>query len=115
MGIRVHRVKDFSGGWFVGDFNPCIFRSNDMEVGFKHFETGDTEPEHFQRKSTELTLVVRGKCRIGNQHLIAGDIAEILPLISASFEALSRVDLIVVKFPSSPKDKVLGEGDIALG
>lgn len=115
MGIQVHRVEQFSGGWFVGDFEPSIFWSKDMEVGFKHFEAGDVEPEHFQRKSTELTFVVRGECRIGDQSLIAGDIAEIPPLVSASFEAMSPVDLIVVKIPSAPQDKVLGKGDISLG
>lgn len=115
MGIQVHRLDRFSGGWFVGDFDPSIFRSKEIEVGFKHFEPGDVEPEHFQRKSIELTFVVRGECRIGDQSLIAGDIAEIPPLVSASFEAVSSVDLIVVKIPSAPQDKVVGKGDISLG
>lgn len=115
MSIQVHRIEQFVGGWFVGNFVPSLFRSKEIELGFKHFEAGDTEPEHFQCESTELTFVVKGDCRIGDRKLGAGDIAQIPPGLSASFEAFSGVDLIVVKFPSTPEDKFLGKGNISLG
>lgn len=115
MGIQIRRVEEFVGGWFIGDFVPSIFKLKDIEIGFKHFKQGDKEVEHFQSKSTELTFVVRGHCRLGDRNLIAGDIAEIGPGVSASFEALSEVDVIVVKVPSIPQDKCLGKGSVSLG
>lgn len=113
--IRIHRIEHFVGGWFIGDFAPSIFKLEEIELGFKRFQVGDTEPEHFQRKSSELTFVIRGECRLGNRNLVAGDIAEIPPRVSASFEALSEVDLLVIKIPSIPEDKKPGRGDVSLG
>jgi hypothetical protein len=30
-------------GWFVGDFDPSVSRSKDVEVGVKHYRAGDRE------------------------------------------------------------------------
>ena len=63
---------------------------------------------HFQRTATEITLVVSGKCRLGENVLTAGDIAVIPPLESVDFEALGDTVLVVLKSPSLPSDKVEG-------
>ncbi len=80
-----------------------------MEVGIKHFEAGSSEPEHYQRSVTEITIVLMGRCLLAGEVLNAGDILIIPPLLSASFYAETEVLLIVLKSPSAPEDKVVGQ------
>jgi hypothetical protein len=103
----VHRLSDFTGGWFVGDFAPSLLRNEHVEVCVKHFKEGDTELDHYQLTATEWTLIISGECIIGDKNLGPGDIIEIPPLEVAGFRALTDVSLVAVKSPSLPSDKVL--------
>lgn len=104
---RIHRLSDFSGGWLVGNFVPCLLRNEHVEVCVKNFKQGDTEPYHYQRTATEWTIIISGVCVIGDITLGPGDIIEIPPLEVAGFRALTDVSLVAVKSPSLPSDKVL--------
>lgn len=101
-------LSDYQDGWVVGDFAPSIIRTPNFEVSVKRYSAGDTEAEHFQLLSTEITIVVSGSCRLGDQILSTGDVAEIPPLESASFEALDDTVVVAIKTPSLPSDKILG-------
>jgi len=100
-------VNDFFGGWFIGDFDPAMFRNQHLEVGVKFFKAGDTEPSHKQILATEITVVNEGQIRVGRLLLQAGEIVVIYPGEYADFEALTNGSLTCVKFPSIPSDKVL--------
>ena len=115
MNLRVAKLADFPSGWFIGNFVPTFSRQADFEICLKSFSAGDLEPEHFQEKVTEFSLVVFGNCRLGNVVLSAGEIVEVPAGISLSFEALSDCTLLVVKTPSVPGDKILGKGKTSLG
>ena len=100
-------LNSFTGGWVVGDFNPSLFKSDCMEVGVKKFLLGDRELSHKQLVATEITIIISGKVRIGNEIFIEGDVVVIPPGEYADFEALSDGSLTCIKFPSIPSDKVL--------
>lgn len=106
--MNVSRVDEFVGGWFIGDFSPTLEANPHVEVCLKRYAKGTTEPVHYQRVATEYTLVIAGRCRIGNRELGPDDILTIPPGEAAGFEALTDVVLIAVKTPSLPNDKVLG-------
>ena len=106
--MEVHRIQDFPGGWVVGNFQPTLFPTSEFEVGIKRMDSGAKEAEHFQMTAVEVTIVVSGSCRIGKATLFQGDIALIHPKESADFEALEDTVLLVIKSPSLPADKVLG-------
>ncbi len=96
------------GGWFLGAFRPSLLHTDEFEVCIKRYLKGDVEPVHHQLTATEFTYVISGRCRIGDVELVADDIIEIPPLVSADFEALTDVVLVAVKTPSKPDDKRLG-------
>lgn len=102
-------ISDFTGGWFIGDFEPTLLKTTSFEVAVKSFSPGDTEPLHYQLTSTEYTVVVSGRCRLGGFVLEQGDVLEIPPNESAAFEALDHVVLVAIKTPSLPDDKRLGD------
>ncbi len=100
-------LKDFVGGWFVGDFEPSLFKNQCVEVGVKFFKSGDVEPSHKQLIATEITVISEGSVRIGKLVLKKGDTLIIYPGEYADFEALTDGSLTCLKFPSIPSDKVL--------
>lgn len=107
-GMRRHRLGEFTKGWFIGNFNPSILKSSEVEVGVKFFEAGSLEPVHHQLTATEVSVLIFGRVRMGNIWLEPGDIVEIAPGIDCDFEAITDAALVVVKSPSLPDDKVLG-------
>lgn len=92
-------------GWFVGNFDPSAFRTNDFEVGVKRFKKGDLEQAHYHKVATEITLVVSGKVKMGNQILVSGDIICISPNEVCDFYALEDATIVVVKTKSIVGDK----------
>lgn len=107
--MRVERLENFIGGWFIGNFQPSMVECQDFEVCVKRFSAGDSEPVHFQLEAWEVTVVIDGRCEIGGVELTAGDILLIDPLEASGFLALSDCTLVAIKSPSNPRDKVLGE------
>lgn len=105
--MQRYSLNEFIGGWFLGNFEPSLVRNSHFEVCLKRYSKGETEPRHFQRVSTEITVVVQGSCRIGGETLTIDDILIIPPGEVADFEALEDVVLIAVKTPSIPEDKIL--------
>lgn len=100
-------LDSYFNGWVVGDFNPSVMRTSEIEVGVKKFLLGEKEPEHFQRLASEVTLVLTGRIRMGNQFLTSGEGLLVKPKEVLDFEALEDSIVLAIKFPSLPDDKVL--------
>lgn len=107
--IRPHKrnLSDFQDGWVVGDFSPSLHRTSLIEVGFKEFKEGEFESCHIQLSATEITVVIRGEIRLAGLTASEGELIEIPPLVHGSFHAVSSCQLMVIKFPSKPGDKVI--------
>ena len=102
-----YKLEDMTDGWFIGNFSPTVVKSKDFEVTVRKYKLGDREQKHFQVIATEVTVIIEGKARMGDQILGANDIIVLDPKDSYDFEALTEVTLVAVKFPSIPNDKVL--------
>ncbi len=105
--MQKFKLSDFSAGWLVGDFEPNIFRTGYFEFGIKYFQSGQHEPEHFQKSARELTVVIEGRCRIANYLLERGEVILIEPGEIAGFAAETDCALAIIKWPSISDDKVL--------
>lgn len=103
-----YRIENFFRGWIIGNFTPTLFQSEEVEVGVKFFNAGDIEGMHYQKKATEISVLMTGACRIGSLEMLPGDIAVIPPMESADFISHVESTLVVIKFPSEPNDKILG-------
>ena len=102
---QVHQLKDFIGGWIVGDFDPALLRHNDVEVAIKCYRAGDLEQRHHHKIATEYTVIATGRVRMNQRQYGAGEIVQIDPGCSTDFEALEDTTTVVVKTPSVPDDK----------
>lgn len=105
--MRSVRLESMIKGWFVGDFQPTLHTSREVEVAVKHYRAGDAERAHYHRIAREFTVVVSGTVRMNNLDYHAGDIVVIEPGEITDFCAITDAVTTVVKLPGAPNDKYL--------
>jgi len=101
-------LKEMKLGWFVGNFEPSLYKTNDVEVAVKNYKKGDSEERHFHKIATEITVIVSGKVRMNDLILEKGDILIIPPFQDTDFEVLEDTITTVTKLPGANNDKYIG-------
>jgi mannose-6-phosphate isomerase-like protein (cupin superfamily) len=105
MTASYHKLDAMIRGWFVGDFEPSVERSSDVEVAEKHYVAAEAEERHLHKVATELTAVVSGRVRMDGVELGPGDIVRIPPGQPSDFLALTDAVVVAVKMPAVAGDK----------
>lgn len=103
--MRVENLNEMIRGWFVGNFNPAVMKSDQFEVGVKKYNKGDHESWHVHKIATEITVIVNGSVMMNDRQLNDGDIIVIEPNQGTDFQALTDVTTVVVKIPATKGDK----------
>lgn len=103
--LKISQLSDMVKGWFIGNFSPTLYRTNDVEVAVKSYKKGSTENSHYHKLATEFTVIIEGKARMSGQILTPGAIVRIDPFVVTDFEALTDVTTVVVKLPGANNDK----------
>jgi quercetin dioxygenase-like cupin family protein len=99
------------GGWFIGNFDPSLFKTNDCEVAVKYYKKGDHEESHYHKVATEYTVIVTGRVRMNGVEYGAGDIIVMEPGEDTDFECLEDFTAnVVVKIPGANNDKYPAKG-----
>lgn len=107
--MKTARLGDMVRGWFVGNFEPTLYRTNDVEVAVRCYKAGDYEGAHYHKVATELTVIVSGCVRMNGAEYDAGDIVVMEPGDVTDFEALTDAVNVVVKLPGANNDKYVVE------
>lgn len=100
-------LSAFTGGWFVGNFDPTLFPTDQFEVAVKTYKAGAVEKRHYHKIATEFTLISAGRVRMNDREFSAGSIIKIEPGEDTDFEALTDTTTVVVKIPSVKNDKYM--------
>lgn len=98
-------VSKFIGGWFIGNFDPSIIKTDQFEVSVKSYKAGDTERRHVHNEAVELTVVTSGVVKMNGQIFCEGEIIFIDKGESTDFNAMEDSKTVVVKMPSVIGDK----------
>ena len=99
--MKKDRIEDMFKGWFVGNFEPTVLKTNDVEVALKEYGAGDYEDAHYHKIATEITFIVEGEVEMLGEKYSEGDIITILPNEVTDFKALTKVKTFVVKHPGA--------------
>jgi len=105
--MKIDNIENFIKGWFIGNFEPTLIKTNDVEVAYKTYKKGDKEEAHFHKLATEVTLIVKGKVKMNDKVYIENDIIVIEPTDVTDFEALEDSANLVVKYPGASDDKYI--------
>lgn len=107
--MRKARLEEMVRGWFVGNFSPTLYPTNEVEVGVKTYKAGDAEAWHYHKIATEITVIVSGEVEMNGERHAAGDIIVIEPNEGTDFRAVTDAVNVVVKLPGANNDKYLRE------
>ena len=105
--MKVANLKDMFKGWFVGNFQPTVLQTNDVEVAVKEYQAGSKEELHYHKIATELTVIVRGKVKMNGTEYGEGSIIVVEPGEGTDFQVMESTITVVVKVPGANNDKYL--------
>jgi len=104
--MKTEKLENMKGGWFIGNFNPSLLKTNDCEVAVKSYKKGDYEESHYHKIATEYTAIITGCVKMNGVEYRAGDIVVMEPSESTDFESLEDgTTNVVVKIPGANDDK----------
>jgi len=104
--MKTAKLTTMKGGWFIGNFEPSLLKTNDCEVAVKSYNKGDYEVAHYHKIATEYTVIIAGRVKMNGIEYSAGDIIVMEPNESTDFEALENGTInVVVKIPGANGDK----------
>ena len=103
--MKITRIEDYFRGWFVGNFEPTSFKSENFEVGLLQHKKGEIWSPHIHKIATEINLLIEGEMTIQGKKLVSGDVFVIDPYEIADPIFHTDCKLVVIKTPSLPGDK----------
>ncbi len=107
--MQIYKLDSMKGGWFVGNFSPSVFQTQDFEVCYKKHHKGEKWDTHYHEKITEINLLVKGKMEINDVTISEGDIFVIPPFYISKPNFLEDCEIVIVKTPSITSDKIIIE------
>ena len=107
--MDLHKIKDFTKVWIIGNFSPTLLNTDDMEIAVKYYKAGDHDCSHTHRIATEYTIIVDGEVSMNNIKYNKGDIITIHPKEYTDFFATTDAITTVIKIPGAQNDKFLKE------
>lgn len=105
--MKISKLKDFTKGWVIGNFEPTLFNTDQFEIAVKHYKAGDKEETHYHKVATETTLIVSGMVLMNGVVYNGGEIVTIEPGEATDFEALTDTITTVIKIPCVKDDKYI--------
>lgn len=104
--MKKAKLNEMLNGWFIGNFEPSLGKTNAVEVAVKQYNSGDYEKSHFHKIATEYTVIISGRVRMNGVEYCAGDIIVMEPFEITDFECIEDNTVnVVVKLPGVNNDK----------
>jgi hypothetical protein len=103
--LEKFEINNMFKGWFIGNFEPTLYQTNDVEVAIKHYKAGDFENTHYHKIATEFMVILNGQVEMNGVKYYHNDIVKVNPRVSTDFKAITDVTTVVVKIPGAPNDK----------
>lgn len=101
----IDNIKNMVRGWFIGNFEPSVYKTSQFEVGILFHPKGERWPKHYHKEAIEINVLISGKMIIKNELLLPGNIFVIEKNEIADPEFLEDCTIVCVKTPSVPGDK----------
>lgn len=105
----VENISNMTKGWFIGNFDPSLYKTNDVEVAVKHYKAGDHEDKHYHKIATEYTVIIEGEVEMNGVRYKKDDIVVMEPGEATDFTAITDSTNVVVKIPGANNDKYVVE------
>jgi quercetin dioxygenase-like cupin family protein len=105
--IERFALGSFKGGWFIGNFEPSLLKTEEFEVSVKYHPKGEIWQRHFHKLATEYNCVIKGSVTIEDETYLEGDIF----VVPTGFVVDPRFNddciIVCIKVPGKPYDKYI--------
>lgn len=105
--MKKYNLSDFWRGWFIGNFEPSLLKTEQFEVGYLHHPKGEVWPDHYHKLGTEYNLLVKGRMKLNGVEISEGELFVIEPYEVATPDFLEDCYIVCIKSPGLPKDKYI--------
>jgi len=109
--MKIYNYKDMKGGWFVGNFEPSAYKTENFEVSYKIHPKGEIWDHHYHKVATEINFLISGRMKIIDTELKSGDIFVIEPNEVADPVFYEDCHIVCVKTTSLKGDKYIVENN----
>jgi mannose-6-phosphate isomerase-like protein (cupin superfamily) len=109
--MKVSRIENYKGGWYIGNFNPAAYKTNGFEVSYKIHKKGEIWDWHYHEHLDEINLIIRGSMTIQGKILSSGDIFILEPMEIADPEFIEDCEIVCIKSPNITNDKIVIKRD----
>tara|TARA_E500000331_G_C16978773_1_gene592544 strand:- start:203 stop:526 length:324 start_codon:yes stop_codon:yes gene_type:complete len=96
-------------GWFVGDFQPNLLESKDLEFGYKRIIKGTKPDYHYHKFKTEFTILLEGSILLEKTKKIIEPISciKLNPFETNDQYFIEDCLILIINSPSVKNDKHL--------
>jgi quercetin dioxygenase-like cupin family protein len=101
----IKKMDEMKGGWFVGDFEPTLYKTTEFEVAYHTHKKGSKHATHYHKESDEINYLIRGRLTIGGVEVNAGEFFILERMEISESEFLEDCEIVVVKTKSVKGDK----------
>lgn len=103
--MKVISETSMHRGWFIGNFEPSVFKTEQFEIGVLKHQAGEHWPAHYHKEAIEINYLISGSMTVQGILLQSGDIFIIDKGEIADPVFHTDCTVVVVKMPSIPSDK----------
>lgn len=103
--MKTFKLKDMKRGWFIGNFEPSVIKTESCEVCILTHHKGEKWPKHYHKLADEITVLISGHMKMNGIEFFAGDIILIEKNEISVPEFLDDCVMVCVKIPSIIGDK----------
>lgn len=103
--MTITNIKDYHRGWFIGNFEPSVIKTDQFEVAVLTHKKDEVWPQHYHKIATEYNVLLEGKMKICGKEINAGDIFVLNPFEVANPIFIEDCKVLCVKIPSIIGDK----------
>lgn len=103
--MQIRNIDEMTRGWFIGNFDPSILKTDLFEVGLLTHKKGEIWPRHYHIIATEYNLLISGSMTICGRTIEPGTIFVLEPNEVADPIFHEDCQVLCVKVPSVKADK----------
>ena len=103
--MQKFNISEMHRGWFIGDFEPSVLKTDLFEVGILKHKKGENWPEHYHAIATEYNVLVDGSMSINGIMIEVGEIFILKKKEKSKPIFYEDCTVLCVKVPSIPGDK----------
>jgi hypothetical protein len=103
--MEIIKFETMKGGWFIGNFEPTAYKTDEFEVCYKKHYKGEKWDLHYHKLGTEINYLIDGMMVIQGKYLVSGDIFIIYPYEISDPEFITDCSIVIVKTISNKIDK----------